>query len=302
MVYLALTYDHRLVDGADAARFLQRRQGAPRGRPVRGLTAHLPRRCRSSSPAPPGSSGSHLDASALVGRGHAVVGAGPPSRRPAPGRVELGPVRRHLRPRGRSRPPTSWSTSPGRRRPATRTPTKWARELRESRVRTTATLAEAIAGVRAAAGVPGRQRDRATTATTATRWSTEAVRQPGRRAADRGVAGTGRPPPSPAVEAGARVCVLRTAPVMDRRSPPLKQLRLLFRLGARRPGSVTAGSTCRWSRCATGSAASSTSPSTTRAAGPFNLFCPDHADQRGVHRRAGPPARSARRSWSPRRR
>ncbi|MCW2737636.1 TIGR01777 family oxidoreductase [Nocardioides sp.] len=31
--------------------------------------------------------------------------------------------------------------------------------------------------------------------------------------------------------AGARVCVLRTAPVMDRTSPPLKQLRLLFQLG-----------------------------------------------------------------------
>ena len=32
-------------------------------------------------------------------------------------------------------------------------------------------------------------------------------------------------------EAGARVCVLRTAPVMDRTSPPLKQLRLLFKAG-----------------------------------------------------------------------
>ena len=32
-------------------------------------------------------------------------------------------------------------------------------------------------------------------------------------------------------EAGARVCLLRTAPVMDRTSPPLKQLRLLFQLG-----------------------------------------------------------------------
>ena len=31
--------------------------------------------------------------------------------------------------------------------------------------------------------------------------------------------------------AGARVCVLRTAPVMDKASPPLKQLRLLFQLG-----------------------------------------------------------------------
>ena len=35
----------------------------------------------------------------------------------------------------------------------------------------------------------------------------------------------------PAGEAGARLCVLRTAPVMDRRSPPLKQLRLLFKAG-----------------------------------------------------------------------
>lgn len=31
--------------------------------------------------------------------------------------------------------------------------------------------------------------------------------------------------------AGSRVCVLRTAPVMDKVSPPLKQLRLLFQLG-----------------------------------------------------------------------
>lgn len=32
-------------------------------------------------------------------------------------------------------------------------------------------------------------------------------------------------------EAGARVCVLRTSPVMDRTSPPLKQLKLLFQAG-----------------------------------------------------------------------
>ncbi len=43
----------------------------------------------------------------------------------------------------------------------------------------------------------------------------------------------------PAVEAGARVCVLRTAPVMDRRGAPLKQLRLLFR-PASGPGWATA--------------------------------------------------------------
>ena len=35
----------------------------------------------------------------------------------------------------------------------------------------------------------------------------------------------------PAVDAGARVCFLRTAPVMDRRAAPLKQLRLLTKLG-----------------------------------------------------------------------
>jgi uncharacterized protein (TIGR01777 family) len=35
----------------------------------------------------------------------------------------------------------------------------------------------------------------------------------------------------PAVDAGARVCVLRTAPVMDGGAPPLKQLALLTRLG-----------------------------------------------------------------------
>jgi len=36
---------------------------------------------------------------------------------------------------------------------------------------------------------------------------------------------------APAIEAGARVCVLRTAPVMDRSSSPLRELRLLFKLG-----------------------------------------------------------------------
>jgi uncharacterized protein (TIGR01777 family) len=35
----------------------------------------------------------------------------------------------------------------------------------------------------------------------------------------------------PAADAGARVCILRTAPVMDRNSAPLRQLMLLFRTG-----------------------------------------------------------------------
>jgi uncharacterized protein (TIGR01777 family) len=36
---------------------------------------------------------------------------------------------------------------------------------------------------------------------------------------------------APAAKAGARVCILRTAPVMDRSSAPLKELRTLFSLG-----------------------------------------------------------------------
>ncbi len=42
MVYLALTYDHRLVDGADAARFLSDVKAAPGGRQLRGLTHRHP--------------------------------------------------------------------------------------------------------------------------------------------------------------------------------------------------------------------------------------------------------------------
>jgi hypothetical protein len=36
---------------------------------------------------------------------------------------------------------------------------------------------------------------------------------------------------APAIDAGARVCVLRTAPVMDRESEPLRTLRRVYRLG-----------------------------------------------------------------------
>ena len=91
MVYLALTYDHRLVDGADAARFLSDVKAAPRVRlasrsdrkdPVAEfLIRPAASRMRSSSPAPPASS-------AVVGappQGHQVVTAGP--ARPARART-----------------------------------------------------------------------------------------------------------------------------------------------------------------------------------------------------------------------
>lgn len=105
----------------------------------------------------------------------------------------------------------------------------WARELEESRVMTTRVLAGAIAsaptpptflagngisyyGDHGADGVTEESDSRGDALLTR-------VTRVWQAAAD------------PAAEAGARVCVLRTSPVMDRQSPPLKQLRLAFRLG-----------------------------------------------------------------------
>lgn len=109
---------------------------------------------------------------------------------------------------------------------------KWADELRRSRVTTTRVLAEAIAasrrrpaflagngisyyGDRRAEGDPvldehADSRGDALLTSVTREWQAAAA---------------------PAAEAGARVCILRTAPVMDRRSEPLKQLRLLFLAG-----------------------------------------------------------------------
>jgi hypothetical protein len=106
---------------------------------------------------------------------------------------------------------------------------RWARELRASRVTTTRVLAAAIAetGGRAAFlagngisyyGDHGEQvltegsdsRGDALLTTVTREWQAAA---------------------DPASAAGARVCILRTAPVMDRRSPPLSQLVTLTRLG-----------------------------------------------------------------------
>ena len=106
---------------------------------------------------------------------------------------------------------------------------RWARELRESRVTTTRLLARAVADAAdrpaflAGNGVAwyGDHGDEVVTEESDSRGQsllTEVCRE-WQAAAD------------PAVEAGARVCVLLTAPVMDRRGAPLKQLRLLFKLG-----------------------------------------------------------------------
>lgn len=109
---------------------------------------------------------------------------------------------------------------------------KWARALRESRVSTTATLAEAIASRSDAATRP------AYLAQNALAWygdhGTEVVTE---ESDSRGesfmttVCRDWQAAAAPAVEAGARVCLMRTVPVLDRSAPPLKQLRLLYQLG-----------------------------------------------------------------------
>ena len=105
----------------------------------------------------------------------------------------------------------------------------WARELRESRVSTTRTLAEAIAEH------PGRP---AFLAQNAVGWygdhGPEVITEASDSRGDAFMTQVSREwqdAARPAVEAGARVCFLRTVPVYDRTSPPLKQLVVMFKLG-----------------------------------------------------------------------
>lgn len=106
---------------------------------------------------------------------------------------------------------------------------RWARELRESRVTTTGLLARAVATS---------DRKPAFLAGNAVAWygdhGAEVVTE---ESGSRGgsllteVTREWQDAAAPAVEAGARVCFLRTSPVMDRSGPPLKPLTLLTRLG-----------------------------------------------------------------------
>lgn len=106
---------------------------------------------------------------------------------------------------------------------------RWARNLRESRVTSTRVLAEAIAASERkpaflagnAVAVYGDHGDEEVTEAGDSRGHTlmgEVTR------AWEAAAG-------PAIDAGARVCVLRTSPVMDRESEPLRMLRRIYRLG-----------------------------------------------------------------------
>jgi uncharacterized protein len=105
----------------------------------------------------------------------------------------------------------------------------WARNLRESRVTTTRTLAEAIAAstnkpaflAGNAIAVYGDHGDHPVTEDGDSRGHTlmGEVTRVWQAAAQ------------PAVDAGARTCLLRTSPVMDRESEPLRMLSRIFRLG-----------------------------------------------------------------------
>ena len=105
----------------------------------------------------------------------------------------------------------------------------WARDLRESRVTTTRVLAGAIAtSERRPAYLAGNaiawygdHGDEVVTEASDSRGDSlmTSVCREWQAAADQ------------AVEAGARVCFLRTSPVMDRSAAPLKQLHLLTKLG-----------------------------------------------------------------------
>lgn len=107
--------------------------------------------------------------------------------------------------------------------------TRWAETLRTSRVTTTRVLADAIAASSrrpaflAGNGISfyGDHGDERLT---------ESAGSAG-EAFLTGVTLDWQAATQPAVDAGARVCVLRTAPVMDRRNPPLQQQLLLFKAG-----------------------------------------------------------------------
>ena len=106
---------------------------------------------------------------------------------------------------------------------------RWANELMRSRVETTRVLAEAIAKAPNqpvflagnATGYYGDHGDELLTETSKRRGDTLLS----------SVTAAWQDAAQPAVDAGGRVVIMRTAPVLDRRSPPLSMLAPLFKLG-----------------------------------------------------------------------
>jgi uncharacterized protein (TIGR01777 family) len=106
---------------------------------------------------------------------------------------------------------------------------KWAAALRTSRVTTTRVLAEAIgASSRRPAFLAGNG------ISFYGDHGAEPLTEAAGSAGDAfltGVTLDWQAATQPALDAGARVCILRTAPVMDRHNPPLQQQLLLFKAG-----------------------------------------------------------------------
>jgi hypothetical protein len=147
---------------------------------------------------------------------------------------------------------------------------KWAENLMNSRVTTTRVLAEAIA---ASATRPAFMAGNGISI-----YGDHGSQPVGEDAGSRGdalltrVARPWQDASDPAAAAGARVCVLRTSPIYDRRSQPLGLLRLLFKAGLGGPlgdGSqyVPMISARDWVDAVIHLAESQT------AQGPFNLCC-----------------------------
>jgi uncharacterized protein len=162
----------------------------------------------------------------LTSRGHEVT---PLVRRPADaGEVTWDPYRKPLDPGVVDRHDlvVNLAGSPTVGNPHSK---KWAENLMNSRVTTTQVLAEAIAASDSlptflagnGIGIYGDHGDQPVTEMTDSRGDALLTR----------VSRAWKEATEPARAAGARVCVLHTAPIHDRRSEPLRALRLLFKAG-----------------------------------------------------------------------
>lgn len=147
----------------------------------------------------------------------------------------------------------------------------WARELRESRVTTTRVLAQAVAAAEAkpallagnGIGWYGDHGGAVVDESAATRGEAFMT----------GVSRDWQDAATPAVEAGARVCFLRTAPVLDKAAPPLQQMRLAWRAGlGARIGDGSQHFPMVSLRDWVGAVAFLVAHES--ASGPFNLVCP----------------------------
>ena len=138
---------------------------------------------------------------------------------------------------------------------------------------------------RAPGGVPRRQRRRLVRRPRRRRRSPRTPPAPATRSSRTSPTSGPRRPTRPA-RPGARVCELRTSPVMDRTSPPLKQLRLLFQAG----GGARLGSGEQFMPMISlrdWIGAVSYLIESRDVSGAFNLCCPHTPDQRRVHQGAG---------------